>query len=65
MFARDLHGYDRNIATRTHLGPAFCSQGGIDGTFDSIDIQGVFRLHVFLDSDETYSRQNEQPLALS
>src|SRR6266852_458558 len=43
----DFHGYDRNIAARIHLGPAFCCQGGIDGSFDSVDKQGVLRLNAF------------------
>jgi hypothetical protein len=41
--AGHLDGYDGDIAAGIHLGPAFRSQGGIDGTLDAIDIQGIFR----------------------
>src|ERR1700730_9425127 len=43
LVARHFDGYDGNIAAGIHLGPAFCCQGGVDGTLDPIDIQSIFR----------------------
>ena len=42
-----LHRHDGNVSARFHLCPAFPSQRGIDGRFDSIDPQSVLRVNLF------------------
>src|SRR6266478_8555596 len=44
LVLRDLHGYDRNVTARIHLGPTLCCQGGIDGILDSVNNKWILRL---------------------
>src|SRR6266446_3016675 len=46
LIAGDFHGDNRNVAARVHLGPTFCRQGGINGSLDSIYVEGIFRLNL-------------------